>query len=515
LLTESIKDVIFSLDMDLNYTYVSPAVEDMQGWLPDEIVGTNIATNLPPHSIELAANTFEKQLALSEAAGDYHRFVVLEIELLCKDGTTLWGEVTAAFLLGSDAMPKGILGVVRDISQRRRDRQEREALQEQLVRSKKMEALGLMAGGVAHDLNNVLSGIVSYPDLLMIDMDEAHPMYHPIRAIRESGQKAAAIVQDLLTLARRGVVTTEILNLNTLIRQYLSSLEHKKIVSFHPSIDIRTKLEDHLPNVSGSVVHLKKTLMNLVSNAVEAQPNGGVITIQTCSQYLDRPVKGYDRVDDGEYVVVSVSDQGQGIAPADLPHIFEPFYTKKIMGRSGTGLGLAVVWGTVQDHNGYIDVKSDTGKGTCLSLYFPMTRIAASAKDTPLPVETYNGDGETILVVDDVEMQRELAVDLLARLNYKAASVSSGEDAITYVQNHKVDLLVLDMIMDPGLDGLDTYRQILAYRPDQRAIIASGFAETGRVKEAQRLGAAAYIRKPYTIEKIGLAVYQALNGPKK
>lgn len=510
LLTESIKDVIFTLDMELNYTYVSPAVVDMQGWQPHEMVGTNIASALPPHSIELAAKTFEEQLALSKAAGDYHRSIVLEIELLCKDGTTVWSEVTAAFLLGSDARPKGILGVTRDISQRRRDQQEREALQEQLVRSKKMEALGLMAGGVAHDLNNVLSGIVSYPDLLMIDMDDSHPMFGPIRAIRESGQKAAAIVQDLLTLARRGVLTTDILNFNTLIEEYLNSPEHKKIVSFHPAIEIRTELEDHLPNVSGSMVHLKKTLMNLIFNAAEAQPHGGSITIQTCSRYLDRPVKGYVRVDEGEYVVLTVGDQGEGIAPADMPHIFEPFYTKKIMGRSGTGLGLAVVWGTVQDHHGYIDVQSDAGKGTRFSLFFPMTRTAASAKDTPLPVATYNGDGETILVVDDVELQRQIAVDLLARLNYKAISVSSGEDAIAYIQNHKVDLLVLDMIMDPGLDGLDTYRQILAHQPGQRAVIASGFAETSRVKEAQRLGAGVYIRKPYTIENIGLAVRQAL-----
>ncbi|MGD9009114.1 MAG: ATP-binding protein, partial [Desulfobacteraceae bacterium] len=515
LLTENIKDVIFTLDMDLNYTYVSPAVENQQGWLPHELVGTNIAKTLPPHSAELAANTFERELAVSEARSEYHRFMILEIEVLCKDGTMLWCEVTVAFLLGSDARPKGILGVTRDISQRRRERREREALQEQLVRSKKMEALGLMAGGVAHDLNNVLSGIVSYPDLLMIDMDETHPMYSPIRTIRESGQKAAAIVQDLLTLARRGVVTTEILNINTLIREYLSSPEHKKIVSFHPAIEIRTDLEDHLPNLSGSLVHLKKTLMNLISNAAEAQPHGGTITIQTCSRYLDRPVKGYDRVDEGEYIVVTISDQGQGIAPADLPHIFEPFYTKKVMGRSGTGLGLAVVWGTVQDHNGYIDVQSDAGKGTCFSLYLPMTKIAAPAKDTPLPIGTYNGHGETILVVDDVGLQREIAVDLLIRLNYKASAVSSGEDAIAYVQNHKVDLLILDMIMEPGLDGLDTYRQILDHRPDQRAIIASGFAETSRVREAQRLGAAAFIRKPYSIEKIGLAVQQALNGPKK
>ncbi len=515
LLTESIKDVIFTLDMELNYTYVSPAMENLQGWQPHEMVGTNIANTLPPHSVELAARTLEEQMILAEDVGDYNRSVVLEIELLCKDGTTVWGEVTAAFLLGSNGRPKGILGVVRDMTQRRRDRKEREALQEQLVRSKKMEALGLMAGGVAHDLNNVLSGIVSYPDLLMIDMDEAHPMYHPIRAIRDSGQKAAAIVQDLLTLARRGVLTTEVINLNTLIKQYLISPEHRKIESFHPAVEIRTGLEDHLPNVSGSTVHLKKTLMNLVSNAAEAQPHGGIITIETRSQYLDRPVKGYDRVDEGEYVVLTVSDQGEGIAPADLPHIFEPFYTKKIMGRSGTGLGLAVVWGTVQDHHGYIDVQSKTGKGTRFSLFFPMTRMAASAENAPLPVGTYNGNGETILVVDDVELQRQIAVDLLVRLNYKATSVCSGEDAVAYTQDHKVDLLVLDMIMDPGLDGLDTYRQILVHRPDQRAVIASGFAETSRVREAQRLGAGAYIRKPYTIEKIGLAVHQALNSPGK
>ena len=375
-----------------------------------------------------------------------------------------------------------------------------------------MEALGLLAGGVAHDLNNVLSGIVSYPDLLLFDMAESDPLYNPISVIRQSGQKAAAIVQDLLTLARRGGMSIEVLNLNTLIQEYLQSPEHKTLLSFHQTVQLRTQLEEELPNISGSEVHLKKTLMNLVSNAAEAQLHGGTITISTQSRYLDRPVKGYDRVAEGEYVILSVSDQGEGIATADLARIFEPFYTKKVMGRSGTGLGMAVVWGTVQDHRGYIDVQSTPGQGTTFSLYFPMTAMAVQAHDAPPPLDRFKGQGQTILVIDDVSEQREIAVKILTRLNYRASAVSSGEDAIAYIKNHEVDLLVLDMIMEPGIDGLDTYRVICAQRPGQKAVIASGFAETDRVKEALDLGAGPYLKKPYTIEKMGLAVREALTG---
>jgi two-component system cell cycle sensor histidine kinase/response regulator CckA len=510
LLAESINDVIFTLDLEMNYTYVSPSVERLQGWQPQEMLGTNIATVLPPHSLELAAQTLLSQLALSEATGDFHRSVVLEIELLRKDRSTVWSEVTAGFLLGDDGKPAAILGVCRDISERLRVQQEREALQEQLARSRKMEALGLLAGGVAHDLNNVLSGIVSYPDLLLLDMNESSPLYKPITSIRQSGQKAAAIVQDLLTLARRGVVAAEALNLNTLIQEYLLSPEHKTLMTFHLPVQVCTQLEPGLPNIAGSEVHLKKTVMNLVSNAAEAQPRGGTITITTQRRYLDRPIKGYDRVAEGEYVILTVSDQGEGIAAVDLPRIFEPFYTKKVMGRSGTGLGMAVVWGTVQDHRGYIDVQSIRDQGTTFSLYFPTTPMAVQAHDAPLPLESFMGRGQTVLVIDDVSEQREIAVSLLTRLNYKASAVSSGEAAIAYLQDHDADLLVLDMIMDPGMDGLDTYQAICVSRPGQKAIIASGFAETDRVRKALDLGAGPYVKKPYTIEKIGLAIRQAL-----
>jgi two-component system, cell cycle sensor histidine kinase and response regulator CckA len=169
-----------------------------------------------------------------------------------------------------------------------------------------------------------------------------------------------------------------------------------------------------------------------------------------------------------------------------------------------------VVWGTVKDHNGYIDVQSTEGKGTTFTLYFPVTREKLSEDKSHLAIGSYSGDGESILVIDDVEEQRKIASGMLKELGYSVVSVSSGEKAVEYLRTNKVHLLVLDMIMDPGMDGLDTYKKIIEMHPDQKAIIASGFSETGRAKEVQGLGAGAYIRKPFLLEKIGLAVKEEL-----
>jgi CheY-like chemotaxis protein len=180
------------------------------------------------------------------------------------------------------------------------------------------------------------------------------------------------------------------------------------------------------------------------------------------------------------------------------------------MGRSGTGLGMAVIWGTVKDHRGYIDVQSTEGKGTTFTLYFPASREKITGEECILPVEDYTGKGESILVIDDIAGQRELALNMLTTLGYSTHSVSSGEEAVEYLKEHSVDLIVLDMIMDPGMDGLETYKKIIKFHPRQKAIIVSGFSETDRVKKAQRLGAGAYVKKPYTLEKIGIAVRNEL-----
>jgi CheY-like chemotaxis protein len=283
----------------------------------------------------------------------------------------------------------------------------------------------------------------------------------------------------------------------------------------YPNIEVQTRLDPDLLNILGSSVHLSKTVMNLVTNAAESMPDGGLIFITSENRYLDRPIRGYDEVKEGDYALLTVSDCGVGIPSKDLKRIFEPFYTNKIMGRSGTGLGMAVVWGTVKDHKGYIDVGSQEGLGSTFTLYFPVTRRDLPKKQAPMVIEDYMGKGESVLVVDDIDEQRTIAIMLLKKLGYSVTAVSSGEEAVKFMTNHEVDLLILDMIMDPGIDGYETYRRILQVKPHQKAIIVSGFSETKRVKKAQKLGAGVYVRKPYLIAKIGRAIRTELGNYKK
>ncbi|WP_419176565.1 ATP-binding protein [Desulfosediminicola sp.] len=396
---------------------------------------------------------------------------------------------------------------IQELSAREKEQQR---LTRQLQRAEKMEAIGTLAGGVAHDLNNILSGVVSYPELLLLDMPKDSPYRDSIEIIHDSGQKAAAIVQDLLTLARRGVAVTKVVNLNEIIEEYLRSPHHHKLVMQYNEIVFETDLAPDLFNITGSPIHLSKTVMNLISNGAEAISGMGRISIHTENRYISTPIVGYDNVKQGDYVVLSVSDSGSGIAPKDLERIFEPFFTKKVMGISGTGLGLAVVWGTVKDHNGYIDVESEPGKGTTFSLYFPVSREEIAEEEITPSIKTLMGKGERILIVDDIETQRTIATSMLKKLGYQTTSVPSGEEAIEFIKHNTIELILLDMLMPPGMDGLETYTKILKIKPDQTAIIASGYSETERVKEAEKLGAALYIKKPYSLADIGKAVQKAL-----
>jgi len=399
---------------------------------------------------------------------------------------------------------KGYIVAANDISESRR-------FEMQLQRAQKMEAIGTLAGGVAHDLNNILTGLVTYPELLLMKMSEDNPLRKPIYTIQKSGEKAAIIVQDLLTLARRGVATNDLLNINEITSQYLKSPEYRSLKSSYPDIEVVCDFSEEIPNVMGSEVHLSKTIMNLVVNAAEAIPEGGRIVVSTQEQHIRNTLEGYEDIMPGHYVVLKVSDTGTGISREDIKKIFEPFYTKKKMGRSGTGLGMAVVWSTVKDHKGYINVESTEGKGSVFTLYFPANPVSEVKDEPVLEVRNYNGKGESILIVDDVKEQREVASQMLEHLGYRPSAVSSGEEAVAYLRDNRVDLLVLDMIMDPGMDGLETYKKILELHPGQKAVIASGYSETDRVREVQRLGAGPYVKKPFLLEMLGKAIKQELS----
>ena len=433
LLIENQTDLVVKIDIEGKFQFISPSYCEMFGKINEELLGKKFMPFVHEDDREATAKAME---AL------YHppHTAYIEQRAMTKDGWK-WLSWMDTAVLDENRNVVGIIGVGRDITERKQTEKTLRESEEKLVRSKKMESLGLFAGGVAHDLNNVLSGIVSYPELLLMDLPEDSKLRKPIETIQESGHRAAAIVQDLLTVARGVATTKEPLNLNDLVRDYLNSPEFKKLKQFYPTVTVKTDLDKDLLNINGSHVHIRKVVMNLVSNASEAIEGNGNVTISTVNRYVDRPLKGYDDVNTGEYVVLSVSDNGSGISSDDLERIFEPFYTKKIMGRSGTGLGLAVVWNTVQDHKGYIDVTSDEN-GTTFELYFPITRDEISGKDLSVPIKDYKGNGETILVVDDVESQREISCKMLDTLGYKTEAVSSGEEAIEYLKENSVDLII-------------------------------------------------------------------------
>lgn len=400
-------------------------------------------------------------------------------------------------------------GILLDITSVKKLEDEHKRTEKLLHRGQKMEAIGLMAGGVAHDLNNILSGIIGYPELLLLDLPKNSPLRHPIETIQRSGIRAAAVVDDLLTVARGAAAVKEVCDLNKLLREYLESPELKRPLEAQPGITLHTDLAPDLFTLNCSAIHIRKCLLNLFINACEAVGEVGTVTVSTSNHYIDKPFKGYDEVHRGEYVLLSVSDTGPGISSMDIDHIFEPFYSKKVMGRSGTGLGLAVVWSAVQDHNGYIDIATDD-QGACFDLYFPASRELADDGKEQITLQDLQGKGQTILVVDDEATQCDIVTSMLTQLGYNSSSVASGEEAVLFLKTHKVDLLVLDMIMEPGMNGRKTYERIISLHPGQKAIITSGFSETDEVKKAQNLGAGIFIKKPFSINQLGYAIIQEL-----
>jgi len=507
-LVENANSIIMRRDINGNITFFNEFAQKYFGYTENEILGKSVIDTIFPNT-ESTRNHLNRLLTFLKQNPE--RPIINENESELRDGTKVWIAWTYKPIFDRDGNFREILCIGTDITELKRAELEKRDLEARLQRAQKMEAIGTLAGGVAHDLNNILSGIVSYPELLLMDIPPDSPKRKPILTIQKAGERAAAIVQDLLTLARRGVVTTKVVNLNSIISEYLKSPEYENLKISHPNVHVKTDFGTNLLNMLGSPVHLSKTVMNLVSNALEAIPDTGEIIISTKNRYVDKSINGYDEVKEGDYITLNVSDNGIGIPPHELERIFEPFYTKKEMGKSGTGLGMAVVWGTVKDHKGYIDVKSIEGQGTKFTLYFPVIRQKLTSEKSRLSFKDIMGKGESILVVDDMEDQREIASEMLQKLGYSVVSVASGEEAVDYIKNNSADLVMLDMIMDSGIDGLDTYKKILEINPGQKAIITSGYSETERVKGAQRLGATSYVKKPYLLEKIGKVVRAELD----
>jgi signal transduction histidine kinase len=383
-------------------------------------------------------------------------------------------------------------------------------LHDKLARSERLESLGVLAGGVARDLNNILGPLVTYPDILLKKLSGNQEDIRKILVrMRESATKAAGVIRNLLTLGRRGNINLSPTDLNLLLADYFESFDFQDLQHRIPHVKLRRELDPNIGAINASAHHLTQVIMNLVINAHEAMGTPGELLVETRLVELTEPLSGYQTIEPGRYARLRIQDTGDGIPADKLGRIFEPFFTEKEMGTSGSGLGLAVVYGVMQDLNGRIDVRSTVDEGSCFYLYIPcLSAPVEPVEEEPRPF--LEGE-QRILVVDDLEEQREVASIALESMGYSVETAQHGHEALEILEGHAFDIVILDMIMEPEFDGLDTYREIIRQHPGQKCIIASGFAESERVKQAMQEGVGAYVPKPYTVEAIGTAIRKELD----
>ena len=473
--------------------HVNQAAANVLGFEKEELLGRSIAeidTSIVEERWEDAVNHMQ-QTSFSNVTATFRR----------KDGSTFPVELFITYFEYQNEAYHFTFFM--DIS-RQQD------MEKKLHRSMKMEAVGLMAGGVAHDLNNILSALTTYPEILLMKLPSDSPLREHIEKIRKAGTRAAEIVEDMLTVTRGTAAAKKVESLNDVITEILDSPEYQQIQQGDNPPSCTSILAPDLLNISCSAMHIRKSILNLLFNAAEATGENGTITVRTENCYIEEPVAENQFIKPGEYVLLSISDNGSGISVEDQKHIFDPFYSKKVMGKSGTGLGLTIVKNTVQDHDGDIVLTSDDS-GTTFRLYFPATRDSidgASSKETTLQ---HQGNGEKILVVDDEDLQRDIACELLSALGYQAKSCASGEAAIELAKKESFDLLLLDMLMEPGINGRECFEQLQQIQPDIKAIIVSGYSKSEEVKRALSQGVSHYIRKPYTLQQLSETIEQTLH----
>ncbi|HZT05634.1 MAG TPA: response regulator [Chloroflexota bacterium] len=384
-----------------------------------------------------------------------------------------------------------------------RDVTERREIERRLLRAQRLETAGTIAGQVAHDFNNLLSPLMGYPELIKIQVPDDERLTQYCDTMLQAAEQMAQINEDLLALGRRGHFERVSTDINQLVREVIEQLG-----PLPSSLDVTLDLATDLSRIAGAPAQLVRMLANLIANAREAVQDIGAVTIRTTNLSVHEPLGRITRVPIGQFVLIEIADTGPGIAPAIRDRIFDPFFTTKPTGRRrGSGLGLSVVQGVVEDHGGYLDLVSEPGAGARFLIYLPAARAEAASQHRPAsPV-----GGESLLVVDDDPFQLAVARELLKSLGYRVSVARNGEEAVELCAVESFDLLILDMVMPPGIDGTETFRRVRERYPDQRALLLSGFADSERVAEAQRLGAGAFVRKPVTREALAVAVRTELD----
>ena len=624
LLSQSINDVIWLRDAKLRLTYISPSVERVSGWTQKESLALPIEQRITPDSLEHTLTRFRNALGADEDSNE----PTIETELCRKDGSTCWVESQVTVLRNPAGKPVGLLGVTRDITERRRNREElrdrnrllesifsnlhqifftlnvstmklveispacekiygvtqeaffadpmawftpiveedrervqqgfgelrargidesvaeyrirrpdgevrwmrsrirrrdaagevffdgfvtditkRKRLEGQLQQSQKMEAIGTLAGGIAHDINNVLGVVMGLGSVLQMQVKEEDPLRNHVDRILAVSRRGRDLTRNLLGFARKGKFRREAVVLNHMVEEVISLLGR----TLPKSIVIRTQLDGALDPVEGDSSQLNHALMNLCLNACDAMGDGGTLTIATRNVKLTGSKDGASELAPGRYARLQIRDTGEGMTPETVKRAFEPFFSTKPRGR-GTGLGLSMVYGTITNHGGELALDSDLGRGTTVTLHLPTIArvaetVAARARKQRDPADATG----TILVVDDEEMFRFAAEQMLTTLGYKVIAVDSGAAALEVVNelHNDIRLVLLDLQM-PGMDGEETFRKLQAVDASVPVLLCSGFSAESKAEQLLDAGARGYLQKPFEVDTLAVQITRAL-----
>ncbi|HYA94132.1 MAG TPA: PAS domain S-box protein [Thermodesulfobacteriota bacterium] len=500
----NVSDVIFTLNSNLVVSSISPSVERILGYKVEELVNRPIQdlNLIPPEYLEKAFSETMRIFSGEQISNSIYEFIA-------KDGTRRVGEISGSPLHNNGKIV-GSISVARDITERKQAEEEKSSLQEQLRQSQKMEAIGQLAGGVAHDFNNLLTVIKGYSQLSLLDLKENDPLWENIQEIQKATQRATDLTRQLLAFSRRQVLDLKVLNLNVLLKDLDKML--RRIIG--EDIELVTLLTEDLGKVKIDPNQIEQVIFNLAVNARDAMPSGGKLTIETADVELDEEyARVHVGVTPGRYVSLSVSDTGIGMTREVKEKVFDPFFTTKEKGK-GTGLGLSMVYGIVKQSNGNIMVYSEPHRGTTFRIYLPRTEEEADILGDREEKDFPPRGSETVLLVEDDELVRNLANRLLEQQGYRVLKASNGQEALLVAKEHvgeTIHLLLADIVM-PQMGGKELADWLKISRPNVKVLYTSGYSDDAIVHHGVLDPGTHFLQKPFSLKTLSQKVREVLDG---
>ncbi|RZB35990.1 MAG: hypothetical protein SRB2_02588 [Desulfobacteraceae bacterium Eth-SRB2] len=507
-LAEKMADIIWTVNLDFQTTYVSPSIEKILGFTPEERKRQTLEEMITPGSLKRAQMMFLEELRRDEAGNaDPDRSVIIEVEYYRKDGSTVWMENSMKAMRDNSGAIDGMYGVSRDITERKIAEEEKTKLQSQLQQVQKMESIGTLAGGIAHDFNNMLGIIVGNTELAMDDVPEWNPARHNLEEIRIASMRARDMVRQIMAFSRQSPQKMKPVRISRIIKESLELLRS----SIPKTIEIHQNISSDSDTVRADPTQINQVLINLCTNAAHAMgEKGGVLEVSLKNIELDEcSAIHYHDLSLGKYIRLTVSDTGHGIEPKIMERIFDPYFTTKKVGE-GSGMGLSVVHGIVKTHGGYFLVDSELGKGTTFQVFFPCIEDEPEP-EVEIAVEIPRGK-ERILFVDDEKAMVDAIQPMIERLGYKVTARTSSIEALEAFRANpdQFDLVITDFTM-PNMTGMELAKEFLKLRSDILIILCTGYSEHINEYKAKASGIRAFLTKPVFLGEIANTIRKVVD----